>query len=45
MEPKITWMQLLVIGLISSMFLFACEKKVDNEVISDYIYTNQSNHN
>jgi len=44
MAQKITWMQLLIIGLISSIFLSACEKKVDNQIISDYIFSNQSNH-
>jgi hypothetical protein len=45
MKQKTIWMKHSVIGLISLFILFACNDKVDNKVISDYVYVNQSNHN
>lgn len=43
MKQKTIWTLPLVIGLISLTSVFSCKKKVDNEIIADYIYINQSN--
>lgn len=45
MEPKTNWMQLLLIGLISSIFLLSCDKGDKKDyAFEDYIYMNLSNH-